>query len=114
MSKIQSISDIITNSSSEVFIIDVDNHDSLKEFIADVCDVFGWDVDDLMTFESTTQDGEISGWDIEYKADSLLIWSREDNSIPWAIMAIIEELPWTHAPAMSHINVKSVDRHHLG
>ena len=104
----------LTDFGSEVFIIDVDNHESLKEFISDVCDVFGWDVNDLMTFESTTQNGEISGWDIEYKADSLLIWSREDNSIPWAIMAIIEELPWTHAPAMSHINVKSVDRHHLG
>lgn len=114
MSKIQSISDIITNSSSEVFIIDVDNHDKLIEFISDMCEVFGWDVNDLMTFESPEQDGEISGWNIEYKANSLLIWSQGDNSIPWSIMTVIEELPWTHAPALSHINVKSVDRHHLG
>lgn len=114
MSKIQSISDIITNSSSEVFIIDVDNHDKIIEFISDVCNVFGWDVNDLMTFESPAQDGKISGWDIKYKADSLLIWSQGENSIPWSIMTLIEELPWTHAPALSPINVKSVDRHHLG
>lgn len=114
MIKIQSISDIITNSSSEVFIIDADNHDKLIEFISDICNVFGLDVNDLMTFESPAQDGNISGWNIEYKADSLLIWSQGENSIPWSIMAIIEELPWTQSPAISQINVKSVNRHHLG
>ena len=46
---IQSISDIITNSSSEVFIIDTHEHEKIKEFLADVCEVFGWDVNDLMT-----------------------------------------------------------------
>lgn len=114
MNKIQSISDIITNSSSEVFIVDADNHDKLIEFISDICNVFGWDVNDLMTFEAPAQDGDISGWDIEYKADSLLIWSQGENSIPWSIMAILEELPWLQAPAMAQINVKSVNRHHLG
>ena len=114
MIKIQSMSDIITNSSSEVFIIDAENHDTLIEFISDVCNVFGWDVNDLMTFESPAQDGEISGWNIKYKADSLVIWSQGDNSIPSSIMTLIEELPWTNAPALSSINVKSVDRHHLG
>ena len=86
MIKIQSMSDIITNSSSEVFIIDAENHDTLIEFISDVCNIFGWDVNDLMTFESPAQDGEISGWNIKYKADSLVIWSRGDNSIPYSIM----------------------------
>ena len=48
MSKIQSISDIITNSSSEVFIIDSKNHDKITTFLKDVCDLFGWDVYELM------------------------------------------------------------------
>ena len=40
---IQSFSDIITNSSSEVFVIESKDHEKIKTFLADVCELFGWD-----------------------------------------------------------------------
>lgn len=43
MIKIQSISDIITNSSSEVFVIETDKHSQVADFIKSVCDLFGID-----------------------------------------------------------------------
>ena len=61
MNKIQSISDIITNSSSEVFIIDSEHHSKIADFLKDVCDVFGWGIDDLMSFDSADQDGVMDG-----------------------------------------------------
>ena len=48
MIKIQSISDIITNSSSEVFVIETDKHSQVADFIKSVCDLFGIDMDEIM------------------------------------------------------------------
>ena len=45
MNKIQSISDIITNSSSEVFVITTDKHAEVAKFIKDICKVVGVDMD---------------------------------------------------------------------
>ena len=114
MNKIQSISDIITNSSSEVFIIDSEHHSKIADFLKDVCDVFGWEIDDLMSFDSADQDGVIDGWGIEYKKDNLLIWSCGENSIPYFLMQLIEELPWISAPALEDVKVNKVKRIHLG
>ena len=114
MSNIQSISDIITNSSSEVFIIDSERHDKIEDFLTDVCNIFGWRIDDLMSFDSANQDGVIDGWGIEYKKDNLLIWSCEENSIPYILMQIIEELPWISAPTLDGVKVNNVKREHLG
>ena len=88
---IQSFSDIITNSSSEVF---------------------GWDVNDLMTFESVEKDGKVEGWDSTYKAGNLLIWSNGDNSIPSSIMDIISEMEWG-IPALEDIVIFDITREHL-
>ena len=111
---IQSFSDIITNSSSEVFVIESKDHEKIKTFLADVCEVFGWDVNDLMTFESVEEDGEVEGWNSTYKAGNLLIWSADDNSIPSVIMDIISEMQWEYFPALKDITISDVTREHLG
>jgi hypothetical protein len=111
---IQSFSDIITNSSSEVFVIESKDHERIKTFLADVCEVFGWDVNDLMTFESVEEDGEVEGWDSTYKAGNLLIWSTDDNSIPSIIMEIISDMKWDYIPALEDIVISDVTREHLG
>lgn len=110
---IQSFSDIITNSSSEVFVIESKDHERIKTFLADVCEVFGWDVNDLMTFESVEEDGKVEGWDSTYKVGNLLIWSNGDNSIPSVIMDIISEMRWG-IPALKDITISDVTREHLG
>ena len=111
---IQSFSDIITNSSSEVFVLESYDHEKIKTFLADVCEVFGWDVNDLMTFESVEEDGKVEGWDSTYKAGNLLIWSNGDNSIPGVIMEIIEYLGWYRIPALKDVTISDVTREHLG
>lgn len=110
---IQSFSDIITNSSSEVFVIESSDHEKIKTFLADVCEVFGWDINDLMTFESVEEDGKVEGWDSIYRAGDLLIWSNGDNSIPSVIMDIISEMRWG-IPALKDIIIYNITREHLG
>ena len=114
MVKIQSISDIITNSSSEVFIIDSDNHNKIISFIKDVCDICGWNADDLMLFESASCDGSIRGWDIPYKQGNLIIKSLSDNTIPYIIMELISDLRWMNPPTLDGVEINSVNRVHLG
>lgn len=113
--KIQSMSDIITNSSSEVFIVSTDNHEKVINFINDVCEVCGLNTDDLMHFESADRDGSVCGWsDTNYKKGDLLIHSTDENTIPYYIMEIIEELPYLNAPALNGAEVTNVKRRHLG
>ena len=112
MSKIQSISDIITNSSSEVFIIDSKQHDKITTFLKDVCDLFGWNVYDLMEFDSVTTNGDVDGH--KYKKGNLLIWSTDDNSIPSVIMDVIDNIRWEYIPALEGVKVNDIKRIHLG
>lgn len=114
MSKIQSISDIITNSSSEVFIIDSDQHDKIITFIKDVCDICGWNADNIMEFETANCDGCIPYWDVPYKEGNLIIMSRSENSIPYIIMELISDLRWMNPPTLDDVEIKQVDRTHLG
>ena len=111
---IQSFSDIITNSSSEVFVIESKDHEKIKTFLADVCELFGWNVHDLMTFESAKEDGKVDGWNSTYKAGNLLIWSNGDNSIPPVIMDIIDGMYWSYIPALKDVTISDVTREHLG
>ena len=112
MSKIQSISDIITNSSSEVFIIDTKQHDKIAEFLKDLCDVCGFDFYNIMEFISTTKDGDFYG--VKYKKGNLIITTTCDNSIPPAIMDFIEHLRWSYIPALEDVEIKNINRQHLG
>lgn len=111
---IQSFSDIITNSSSEVFVIESQDHEKIKTFLADVCEVFGWDVNDLMHFESVEEDGRVGDWGPTFANGDLLIWSNGDNSIPGVIMDIIEYFRWGRIPALKDITISDVTREHLG
>ena len=111
---IQSFSDIITNSSSEVFVVESKDHERIKTFLADVCEVFGWNVNDLMTFESVEEDGQVEDWDSTYKAGDLLIWSSDENSIPSVIIDIISEIGWGYIPALEDVTISDITREHLG
>lgn len=111
---IQSISDIITNSSSEVFIIDSNKHQLISQFLKEICELFGYDVNEIMEFESVTKDGKIEGWDIKYKKGNLLIHSSGENSIPSIIMTLIEELEWDYSEKVKAMNIKEIRRKHLG
>lgn len=115
MVKIQSISDIITNSSSEVFIIDTKHHDLVSEFIKEVCDLFEFNIYDLMDFDSVTEDGYVDGYrNGSYKKGNLLIWSQGDNSIPAVIMDMIYNLQWTPSERIEKMEIKDIKRIHLG
>lgn len=113
MNKIQSMSDIITNSSSEVFIVSTDNHEKVINFINDVCEVCGWNTEDLMCFESADHDGNVDDR-TNYKKGDLLIHSADDNSIPYWIMDMIGDLPYLTAPALNGVEITNVERRHLG
>lgn len=115
MIKIQSISDIITNSSSEVFVITTDKHAEVAKFISDVCDVFGVTMDEIMEFDSSTTNHIDTYSGVKVSKGDLVIYSTEDNSIPCVIMDMIERLDWaSHLPNVKPLNIKRVHRAHLG
>lgn len=111
---IQSISDIITNSSSEVFVISTNKHAEVVDFIKKVCDLFGVDMDEIMVFESATKNGRVDD-SLKHKKGDLIIYSTDDNTIPSAIVNIIEELYWnSYLPNIKPLNIKNVTSKHLG
>ena len=108
---IQSFSDIITNSSSEVFVISTNKHAEVAEFISNVCDLFGVDMDDIMYYNSATYN-EVVGYNLKCKKGDLVIRSTYDNSIPVVIMNIIEDLDYSTKG--EELGVREVNREHLG
>lgn len=117
---IQSVSDLITNSSSEVFICQVDTNDTeamkseIESLINTLMEALGYVNDDYYTgavVEIADEDGVIEGWNYKYKKGDILIWSREENSIPWNIMDILGDLDCL--PKFED-KVTDVERHHLG
>ena len=117
--KIQSISDIITNSSSEVFICSCNNPKKLakevQEFINTLMEMLGYPKDDYYYSGATVtvakSDGEINGWGYPYNKGNLLIESNGENSIPWNVIQILEELEYFPVFKGKITNVK---RYHLG
>lgn len=117
---IQSVSDLITNSSSEVFICQVDTSDTealkseIESLINTLMEALGYVNDDYYTgavVEIADEDGVIEGWNYKYKKGDILIWSREENSIPWNIVDILGDLDCL--PKFED-KVTDVERHHLG
>lgn len=117
---IQSVSDLITNSSSEVFICSVDSVNTkalkseIESLINTLMEALGYVDDDYYTgavVEIADKDGIIEGWGYKYKKGDILIWSNEENSIPWNIMEILEDLDCL--PKFED-KVADVERHHLG
>lgn len=107
---IQNISDVITNSSSEIFICQTDNPEqtaeTIREVLTSVYDnlqkargcankntkaYWGETLDDLLTITVADADGGDTDWGYTYKAGDILIESTDDNSIPSIIMDFIYE-----------------------
>lgn len=112
---IQSISDIITNSSSEVFIIDSDNNEKIMSFLQDICEHLGYDISKIMSMYIADYDGGVAWFDEahRYKKGDLVINSTYDNSIPYIIYQLLDNLSWNKPPIIGDINV-DVTRIHLG
>ena len=117
--RVQSVSDIITNSSSEVFICTTNgNQDELatevQEFIDTLMKVLGYENDEFYTgatVEVAKEDGKVEDFGYKYNKGDLLIWSKDENSIPWNIVGILEDLDIL--PKFED-NISDVTRHHLG
>ena len=96
--KIRSITDVITNSSSEVFIIKRNKKYNQPfdpmSLVEKVCKVLRLDINSLMTWEIAKKDGEaVKGWkETKCKKGDLIVRSVGDNSIPYVIMALMEDL----------------------
>lgn len=121
--KIQNVSDVITNSSSEIFICKSDTPEETVDLIRDVLtDVyecfkrardnaskntysyFGENLDDFMSIYVATSDYSDDNWNYSYKKGDIIIESTSDNSIPTIIMDFIYEFfTWD-----------AVERFHLG
>lgn len=111
--KIQSFSDIITNSSSELFIIrnPKEEGEKITEFLQGIYDLLVRDIDDDMIISPADSSDIAQAKEHGYtvKKGDLVIWSTRDNSIPWGIMDLIEGLP-----SLFNISYGSVERYHLG
>lgn len=117
---IQSVSDLITNSSSEVFICSVNSADTealraeIDEFIETLMETLGFVGSDYYTgatVEIAEEDGDVDGFGYKYKKGDILIWSNGENSIPWDIMEILGDL--NYIPKFED-KITDVERHHLG
>lgn len=113
---IQSISDIITNSSSEVFIIQTDNAERLKQFFEELLEHLGYNLHDIMYMQIMDEVGKIDHYDeyIPYSPGDLCIESATDNSIPSFLMDMISYLQYYKPPIIKDITITDVDKMHLG
>lgn len=102
--RMQSASDIITNSSSEVFIIrnQKSRNQEIFELITNVARAAGLKINDMLHYKVASSNGEIDDG-YKYKKGDMLIWSKEDNSIPYWFMEFIEQL-----------DCNNITRYHLG
>lgn len=110
--KIKEILDVITNSSSEVFVIKTDrklNSDPMK-MILNVCNSLGLEAGEIMTWGISKKDGlAVEGWpESKCQKGDLVIESIDDNSIPFPLQDLIEGLTWFDP------SIKSIKRIHLG
>ena len=100
--KILSISDVITNSSSEVFIIHAkpefqdEINQEIPEFLKEVCDLFEEDIEDMLYTEISDETYIDEEWYYYVHKNDLIIHSNSDNTIPQWLMEIIDNLPWTN------------------
>lgn len=109
---IQSISDIITNSSSEVFVIkgQKERNQEIMNIIIGLYKLLGRDIDEDLEMSVASDNFKDRSWDYQYKKGDIVIYSTEDNSIPYAIMKFIEELP----SVLDYLHYGDIERCHLG
>lgn len=115
---VQSVSDLITNSSSEVFICSVSGDpdsvcSSLQGFIDELMQLCGYDGYDYAGAEVyvADSDGKDKWYNYSWKEGDVIIESRGDNSIPFPIMEVLTDLQYI--PRFGN-EVTDVERHHLG
>ena len=95
--KIQSISDIITNSSTEVFIVyDVNNKDSIKNLVNAILSIDGhYTFDDLFQIEMIVTDTVISDlWDEYFEELSKQFKSEEEFDDYLQNTSVKEQTEW--------------------
>lgn len=109
---IQSFSDIITNSSSEVFIIDTKDHSKVVEFLRDVSEIMGFNIYELVDFESCTKDNSFWYKGPKAKKGNLVIREKWDNSLPDMIRSLIKNMDGYNRGFLPE--VKRVELIHLG
>lgn len=121
--KIQTFSDIITNSSSEVFVCKSDNPEEKAELLREVLsgmfmlyrkgmgmddpdapEWFGRTLDDILEISVSDTSYRDEDWDYTVEAGDIIIESTEDNSIPYFMLDVIESL----------LGWGNYKRHHLG
>lgn len=109
---IQSISDIITNSSSEVFVIkgQEERNQEIMDLITGLYNLLGRDIDDDLEIFISDEMFSDPDWNYKYEEGDIVIYSNDDNSIPYAIMVFIEELPYF----LDYLHYGDVTRCHLG
>lgn len=90
--KIQSFSDLITNSSSEVFIIRGKNKQKVSDFLHELYELLDRDIDEDMYFVSASRNGYDKYIQHSVKRGDLIIENARENSIPDAISALIEHI----------------------
>lgn len=110
---VQSFSDIITNSSSELFIIKNPKKkgEEITKFLNGVYKLLGRNLNDDIYIEPADKDSikEVSKYGCKCTKGDLLIWSTDENSIPYPIMDLIEGCEY-----LFDLPYGSIERHHLG
>lgn len=93
---ILSISDVITNSSSEVFIIhgkpefQDELNEEIPELLEVLCESIGLDIHEIAYFETSDSSFVDQDWHYTVEKNDLLIYSQSDNSIPLWLMEFID------------------------
>lgn len=98
IAKILSISDVITNSSSEVFIIHAkpefqdEINKEVPEIIKNLCEILELNINEILEFKIAEGSYIDINWDYHVAKNDLLIYSVDDNTIPYWLMEFISSL----------------------
>lgn len=98
--KILSISDVITNSSSEVFVIHAkpefqdEINEEIPEFLKELCSLFGEDIENIIECHISDSTYIDDGWYYYVNNNDLILRSTEENSIPYWLMDLIGDIPY--------------------
>ena len=93
-----SIVDVITNSSTELFVIDTDKTvETIREILDNLIQVQnqldGGNLQFNDIFDEPylqEKDGSVDGWAISLPSGSVVLYGASDNSVPWWICEFLE------------------------
>ena len=96
--KIISYSDVITNSSSEVFVIHSkpefqgEINEEIPELLNQICDAVDLNINKMMEFDVSNETYIDEDWYYYVHKGDLLIYSVSDNTIPYWLMDLIDSI----------------------